>query len=103
VRVTRRNSSMRVEQVSVASSRGLVINGQYEIRERFSLPSTLFLIKLDGDNVIFMGNGHGHGVGMCQSGAIARANSGYTFEEILMFYYVGTEIGIMNSEFGIRK
>jgi stage II sporulation protein D len=38
------------------------------------------------------GVGYGHGVGMCQTGAIARAKAGQTFEEILRAYYRGIVI-----------
>lgn len=35
---------------------------------------------------------HGHGVGMCQRGAVAMAQQGATAEEILTHYYTGVEI-----------
>ncbi|MCL0084447.1 SpoIID/LytB domain-containing protein [Dehalococcoidia bacterium] len=35
---------------------------------------------------------HGHGVGMCQWGAVAMAKHGYTYEDILRHYYTGVEI-----------
>lgn len=38
----------------------------------------------------FNGNGWGHGVGMSQWGAKAMADKGFTFEDILTFYYTGT-------------
>ncbi|MBD3233387.1 MAG: SpoIID/LytB domain-containing protein [candidate division Zixibacteria bacterium] len=57
------------------------------------LPSTLFDIKIDRSNsgdlekVRFIGRGSGHGVGMCQCGAIGRARSGQRYREILNAYY----------------
>lgn len=36
--------------------------------------------------------GYGHGVGMSQDGAIAMANSGKTYKQILLNYYTGTTI-----------
>jgi stage II sporulation protein D len=39
------------------------------------------------------GNGYGHGVGMCQWGAIGRARSGFDFRDILQTYYPGTSVG----------
>jgi stage II sporulation protein D len=38
------------------------------------------------------GTGYGHGVGMCQMGAIGRARAGHTFEQILQAYYTGISI-----------
>lgn len=40
----------------------------------------------------FAGRGHGHGVGMCQWGALTMAKQGKTAEQILEHYYPGTEI-----------
>ena len=39
------------------------------------------------------GGGNGHGVGMCQSGAIGRARAGQDFRTILRTYYPGTSVG----------
>jgi stage II sporulation protein D len=38
------------------------------------------------------GQGYGHGVGMCQFGAMGMAEAGYTHEQILRFYYRGAEL-----------
>ena len=40
----------------------------------------------------FRGAGWGHGVGMCQMGAIGRAEAGQSAAEILRFYYSGAEL-----------
>lgn len=42
--------------------------------------------------VTFTGKGNGHSVGMSQYGAKGMAEAGYTFENILKFYYTGVEI-----------
>ena len=39
------------------------------------------------------GRGWGHGVGMSQYGAYGMANAGRSYEEILAYYYTGTELG----------
>jgi stage II sporulation protein D len=39
------------------------------------------------------GGGHGHGIGMCQAGAIGRARAGQDFQTILRTYYPGTTVG----------
>ncbi|MEG1584770.1 MAG: SpoIID/LytB domain-containing protein, partial [Anaerovorax sp.] len=38
------------------------------------------------------GNGYGHGVGMQQDGAIAMGKQGFTYKDILKFYYTGVEV-----------
>lgn len=46
----------------------------------------------DEDNFIFVGKGWGHGVGMSQYGARDMAGFGYSAEEILMAYFLDTQI-----------
>jgi stage II sporulation protein D len=38
------------------------------------------------------GRGYGHGVGMCQWGAIGRARAGQDYRTILLSYFPGVEI-----------
>jgi stage II sporulation protein D len=62
------------------------------------LPSTAFTIATErGDDgqlrtLVLRGRGNGHGVGMCQWGAIARARAGDDFRAILKAYYPGAEL-----------
>jgi stage II sporulation protein D len=42
--------------------------------------------------VAINGGGWGHGIGMCQVGAMGRARAGQNYRTILTTYYVGTEI-----------
>lgn len=44
------------------------------------------------DEYIFAGSGWGHGVGMSQTGAIGMAKEGFTYDEILKWYYTDIEI-----------
>ena len=53
------------------------------------LLSTRFAIKRDGKNYLFTGTGFGHGVGLCQRGAIARARRGDSASDILRTYFQG--------------
>ncbi len=61
------------------------------------LRSNLFKIKKAGNGeskneINLIGAGNGHGVGMCQWGAIGMAKSGYVYGQILRHYYRGTKI-----------
>ncbi len=58
------------------------------------LASTFFNVSTDstGKNLTFEGRGFGHGVGMCQHGAMYLAKEGQNFDEILKFYYPGSTI-----------
>ena len=51
-----------------------------------------YSIEKSGNDFIFYGRGWGHGVGMCQWGAMAMAEQGYTAEKILAHYYPGTSV-----------
>ena len=73
----------------VGSKKTLQVTGN-ELRSKFSLPSTLFDMKISNGKVIFEGYGRGHGVGMSQYGANAYAKSGWDYEKILKHYYSGT-------------
>jgi len=63
-----------------------------KIREDWKLRSTFFDIIEEDETVLFKGKGFGHGVGFSQEGAIQMAKMGFTFEEILQFYYPDTKI-----------
>ena len=57
------------------------------IRADFQLKSTYFSIEQQGESVIFNGRGYGHGVGLCQEGAMRMANLKHSYKDILNFYY----------------
>jgi stage II sporulation protein D len=46
---------------------------------------------------VVSGGGWGHGVGMPQYGAAGQANEGKTYQQILAYYYSGTELGTASS------
>lgn len=54
--------------------------------------SLLYDARNVGDKVLFSGRGGGHGVGLCQAGAEEMARQGKSYEEILGFYFPGTEL-----------
>lgn len=57
------------------------------------LKSNNIEISLDENkNVIIEGKGSGHGVGMCQWGAIGQSKKGFNYFEILNHYYPGTSV-----------
>lgn len=56
------------------------------------LKSTLFNISFEGGTIIISGKGYGHGVGLCQWGAIHQSIDGKNYKSILSFYFPGTEV-----------
>lgn len=83
-----------------AGKEGIVINRSdgSAISDYALMPSAFFTMERmtmpDGTikSVKFFGGGNGHGVGMSQVGAKGMADHGATFDEILTFFYDGTEV-----------
>ncbi len=57
-----------------------------------AIQSTLFSVTRDRTSVTFSGAGFGHGVGLCQTGAAARARQGEAIESILTHYFPGVQL-----------
>jgi len=96
LRVMKRGPSGRVLELLVSTELGSDVLKKDRIRWAFSdpatraiLPSTLFTVRMDEGGVTFSGNGNGHGVGMCQVGAIGMARKGKGAKDILRQYYRG--------------
>lgn len=63
-----------------------------EMRSKLGLRSTDFDIVMNESGVMITTRGYGHGVGMSQYGANGMAKEGYSYEEIVKYYYQNTEI-----------
>ncbi len=95
LRVVERSPSGRALRVRVKGA-----DGEAEIEARVLrrslgnevIRSTLFEIRPQDDGVVFVGSGHGHGVGMSQWGAEAMAKRGAGYHEILATFYPGTKL-----------
>ncbi|TKD70957.1 SpoIID/LytB domain-containing protein [Pseudalkalibacillus hwajinpoensis] len=49
-------------------------------------------IQDKGDSFVVSGSGYGHGIGMSQYGAYQQSKEGRTHDQILSFYYPGTDL-----------
>lgn len=63
-----------------------------DIRTEFGLKSTFFNCYPDGNDVVLRGRGYGHGVGLCQEGAMKMAKYGYSFLQIALYYFPGIRV-----------
>ena len=99
----RRGTSGRILELEIIGSRDNVrVSGEGTICRTLSstvLLSSCFYLEVEYSdlneplNFIFHGAGHGHGVGMCETGAGTLAvEKDKKFKEILEHYYVGTEL-----------
>jgi stage II sporulation protein D len=85
----------RVKAVNVLTEGRVHIVLAKQLREKLgfkALPSTNFTLDHQGDQLIFQGQGYGHGVGLSQYGARQMAIDGKTYKEILSYFYPGTVI-----------
>ncbi|MGB8000855.1 MAG: cell wall-binding repeat-containing protein [Anaerobacillus sp.] len=89
---------------------GFVMNSNGELEEqtmkindtsynlRFMIGTTIMKspyvnqIEENDDSFIVSGSGYGHGIGMSQYGAYQQSKEGRTFDQILSFYYPGTDL-----------
>jgi SpoIID/LytB domain protein len=92
--VKRRGSSGRARALAVTGESGAaLVEGELRIRRLLGdLPSAMFVVDREGDALVLRGGGWGHGAGMCQWGAIGRAEAGQGYREILRAYYSGAEV-----------
>lgn len=79
--------SGRVEYVKV---NGVEFKGT-EFRKKLGLRSTDFDVYLS-DDISITTRGYGHGIGMSQYGANEMAKLGFTYKDIIRYYYKGVEI-----------
>ena len=86
-----RGVSGRARALRIEGSRGTSrVYGELAIRRLFhNLNSGMFVLERAGGDWVFTGGGWGHGSGMCQTGAIGRAERGASYREILGWYYSG--------------
>lgn len=87
-----RTTSGRVKSAQIVGSKKTVQMSGSDMRRKFSLPSTLFDVKIENGEVIFSGYGKGHGVGLSQYGAKHYAEKGWKYDKILAHYYQGATL-----------
>lgn len=97
MRVSDRGRSGRATTLELeGSKRSVTIRGELRIRRALGgLKSSMFIIDSKRDKFgrfILEGGGHGHGVGLCQHGAMGMARAGKGVEEILSHYYTGCHV-----------
>ena len=63
-----------------------------DIRDEFDLKSTFFSCREEGEYVVLNGKGYGHGVGLCQEGAMKMAKSSIQYNQILNYYFHRSKI-----------
>ena len=88
------------EHIVIKHAKGTLKLNSYKFRtsvDPWLIKSTMInSIKKDGNSFIFKGNGWGHKVGLCQWGSKFMADKGFSYKQILQFYYPSTSIEKVN-------
>jgi stage II sporulation protein D len=90
-----RNDRGRLKTVTLVTERGSVTLPATKFRMIVGstvIRSTNFTVRVEADTALFKGSGYGHGVGLCQYGAKQRALDGFSYAEILTYYYPGAKL-----------
>ena len=93
VKVTGDVMSGRVTEITFYGSDGEYAAKREKARTILGLSSQLYkIVPLEDGSYRFDGKGWGHAVGMSQWGAKAMAEEGFSYDEILKFYFTDVEI-----------
>jgi SpoIID/LytB domain protein len=104
IQIVERSPAGRILKLVVQTDIGNIEIDKNDARSAFEPPlSTLYYLEpiYGTDKILkgyaFVGGGFGHGVGMSQYGSYNLANIGWSGEQILNFYYPGTQIQPLSS------
>jgi stage II sporulation protein D len=95
IEVSSRTGSGRARALRIETEAGDRTMTAVEFRQILGytvLPSLAFDVSVERGAAVFRGRGNGHGVGLCQWGARARALRGESYRAILAWYYPGADI-----------
>ncbi len=105
LQITSRGGSGRANKMEIVyldsrdQEKILPINSEYDVRKAlhpsFLYSSAIIVETIPSnaeipDEFVYRGAGWGHGVGMCQIGALGMSLKGYSSEEIMYHYYPGS-------------
>ncbi|HET8624787.1 MAG TPA: SpoIID/LytB domain-containing protein [Gemmatimonadales bacterium] len=103
LRIVQRTGSDRVGLLSITLGHEAIDVEGPKVRQVLRTPagemlrSTAFTLEIERtgarvSRVVAQGGGNGHGVGLCQWGAVGRARAGQNYQQILAAYYGGSEL-----------
>ena len=98
IQVLDRDQAGRAERIALHGAQDRVVRGE-PLREVLAqafggraIKSTWFDVRPERTLFVFEGRGFGHGVGLCQAGALARIRAGAKPAAVLQRYYPGTKL-----------
>ncbi|MBU2221131.1 MAG: SpoIID/LytB domain-containing protein, partial [Candidatus Omnitrophica bacterium] len=90
-----KNPSGRIKNLRIISDKKDITISCKDFRNIIGpniIKSTNFSVSLVNGDVVFVGLGWGHGVGLCQWGAYFMAKKGYSYEQIIEYYFPGSKL-----------
>ena len=98
IEVLDRDPAGRAGRIALHGAEDRIVRGE-TLRDVLSaafgaraIRSTWFTVRRDHGDMVFEGRGFGHGVGLCQAGALARIRAGATLPAVLQQYFPGTAL-----------
>lgn len=98
IEIVERDSAGRAERIALHGTEERLVRADAlrEVLSRAfgarSIRSTWFEVRREQERMVFEGRGFGHGVGLCQAGALARIRAGARLSSILERYFPGTKL-----------
>jgi stage II sporulation protein D len=94
ISVAKTDKAGSVSEIKCEGKKASIILPTHKIKNSLGkgLKSKFFTLEQKNDQLIFNGKGFGHGLGLCQHGARAMVDQGYSYKKILAFYFPRTKI-----------
>lgn len=98
LQIIERDPAGRVVLIALTGARSALVRGE-DLRSALmraagarSVRSPRYDIARQGDAFLLVGDGEGHGAGLCQSGMVGRIKAGHRPEAVLEYYYQGARV-----------
>ena len=99
IRILKRTKSERVKELSIIERDGKATKiSAKDFRQIIGpnlIKSNMYYVDMKGYYFDLIGKGWGHGVGMSQWGAYVMAKERFSYDQILQFYYPGSELVVV--------
>ncbi|MEO0092956.1 MAG: SpoIID/LytB domain-containing protein [candidate division WOR-3 bacterium] len=92
IRLKKDRRTQRNQWVKIFTNRGRYQIKSELFRQALELKTNFYSVTLSRRAINITGHGFGHGIGLCQYGALGMAKRGYKCEEIIKHYYPGTKL-----------
>jgi stage II sporulation protein D len=111
LQIMERDPAGRVVLIALTGERSALVRGE-DLRSAVmraagarSVRSPRYDISRRGDQFLFVGDGEGHGAGLCQVGMVGRIKAGHSPDEVLEYYYRGARVAQLDElrESGNRR